>query len=80
MEYFAWKTIASAQACRAVRAGAKTWPLPGGGFYSGGYIYTHGLQTKAGTCYVVSSFVMRDVEATQLEMLAEQECISPPLT
>lgn len=64
MDYYTWKSIASAPACRAVSAGAKVWELPTS-FYSGGYSYTHGLQTKRGTCYVVSRYVMRAVEASQ---------------
>src|SRR5690554_5898418 len=44
MDYFTWKSIAAAPACRAIRAGAETWALPNGGFFSGGRVYTHGLQ------------------------------------
>ena len=76
MEYFDWKTIAAAPACRAVRAGAEVWPLPSGGFFSGGRVYTHGLRTKRGTCYAVCREVMREVNATQLEMRAEQSANS----
>lgn len=72
MDYMTWKTIASDPACRAIRAGGETWPLPNGGFFSGGRTYTHGLQTKRGTCYVVCREVMREVEATKIAMLAEQ--------
>lgn len=69
MDQFTWKTIAAEPACRAVRSGAEVWPLPGGGFYSSGHTYTHGLRTKRGTCYVVSNWVMRAVEQTRLDML-----------
>lgn len=72
MEYFNWKTIASAPASRVIRAGAEVWPLPHGGFGSGGHVYTHGLKTKRGTCYVVCRLVMKEVDATKLSMLAEQ--------
>ncbi len=72
MDYYNWKTIGAAPACRAVRAGAETWPLPSGGFYSGGRTYTHGLQTKRGACYVVCREVMKEVEATKNDMLVEQ--------
>ncbi|ELQ8316866.1 TPA: hypothetical protein ACPWO2_006388 [Pseudomonas aeruginosa] len=71
MSYMSWKTIASEQAVRAVRSGAKVWALPGGGFFSGGHTYTHGLQTNRGTCYVVSKIVMRAVVATQARMLED---------
>ncbi len=73
MDYLSWKTIASDPACRAVRNGAEVWPLPNGGFYSGGHVYTHGLRTKRGTCYVVSRWTMKGVAATQMEMLTEQK-------
>lgn len=69
MDYYNWKTIATAPACRAVRAGAEVWPLPNGGFFSGGRTYTHGLKTKRGTCYVVCREVMREVEAAKFEAL-----------
>lgn len=65
MDYHSWKKIAAEPACRAVLAGAEVWPLPNGGFFSGGHSYTHGLQTKRGTNYVVSAWVMRAVEATK---------------
>lgn len=71
MSYMTWKTIATEPAIRAVRAGAKVWQLPGGGFFSGGHTYTHGLQTNRGTCYVVSKIVMRAVVATQKRMLED---------
>lgn len=77
MDYYTWKSIASAPACRAVRAGAEVWELPIS-FYSGGYSYTHGLRTSRGTCYVVSSFVMRDVNATRLERLSERKSAGSP--
>ena len=70
MDYLTWKSIAAAPACRAIRAGAETWALPNGGFFSGGRVYTHGLQTKRGTCYVVCREVMREVDATKFDMLA----------
>lgn len=67
----ALKTIATAPACRAIRAGAQTWPLPNGGYFSGGRTYTHGLKTKRGTTYMVSREVMREIECTKFDMLVE---------
>lgn len=75
MEYYTWKTIPSAPACRAVRAGAEICPLPIT-FSSGGYSYTHSLTTKRGTRYAVSKQVMRDVEYIQAEMRSEAEAAS----
>lgn len=72
MDYMTWKTIAAAPATRAVRAGAEVWPFPNGSFFSGGRTYSHGLRTKRGTCYVVCTHVMREVDAVKFEMLSEQ--------
>lgn len=72
LDYFTWKTIATAPACRAIRAGAETWPLPNGGYYSGNRVYSHGLRTRRGTCYVVSREVMREVDAAKVALLIEQ--------
>lgn len=76
MDYYTWKSIASAPACRAIRSGAEIWPLPIA-FSSGAYAYTHGLSTKRGTCYVVCKQVMRDVEHVLAEMRAEAVVAGP---
>ena len=76
LDYVSWKTIGSAPAIRAVRAGAEVWPLPNGSFFSGGRTYSHGLKTKRGTCYVVCTQVMREVDATKFEMLSERASAS----
>jgi len=69
MDYYDWKAIDTANAVRAVEQGATVWELPIS-FGNGQAVFTHGLQTRRGTCYVVSGWVMRAVEQAQRALLA----------
>ena len=60
MDCYDWKSIDTGRAQRAVDKGARVFPLPTP-FYQGGASYTHGLETKRGTCYRVSKLVMAGI-------------------
>lgn len=61
MDYYDWKSIDAGRAQRAIDNGARVFPLPIA-FYQGGASYTHGLETKRGTCYRISKLVMAGIK------------------
>jgi hypothetical protein len=56
--YYDWKAIDVDRAIKAIAASAVVFKLPSR-FGNGQACYGHGLQTKRGTCYLVSDRVMK---------------------
>lgn len=56
--YYDWKPISAERAQRAIDQGAKLFKLPTafGNFMA---VFSHGLETKRGACYLVSDRILR---------------------
>lgn len=62
--YYDWKPIGVEAAQRALDKGGKLLVLPSS-FFSGGATYRTGLQTKRGTCYLVSDMVKQGLKVRE---------------
>lgn len=59
--YYEWKSIDTDKAQRALDKGGKLFDLPTS-FGNGAAVYRHGIQTKRGTCYLVSDWVKKGLK------------------
>lgn len=56
--YTEWKSVGAERAQNAIDRGGRVFKLPIA-FGNGCAVYTHGIQTARGACYVLSRQVMR---------------------
>lgn len=71
MLYYDWKHIGAEPAQRALNKGAAIWKLPIP-FGNGMAKFSYGLQTKRGTCYVVSEYIFTALTVPETAWPADQ--------
>lgn len=64
--YYDWKSVSAERAQRILEKGGRLFKLPTA-FGNGMAVFSHGLETKSGACYVVSDRILRGLNRPEMQ-------------